>query len=272
MRRSLKACFALFRIRVAESLQYRASALAGASVGVFWALIEIAVYSIFYKHAQNAQAASLTLGQMVSYIWMGQILWVIQFMNIDGDILSKITNGDVGVELCRPIDLYFHWFSKSAAGRLGGFWWRGTITVIAGLLMPAAYRLSAPASIAGFIFFLLSAVSAFLLCASYGMLITAIRLGITWGDGPTYILMLFSGVLSGGYLPLQMWPDFLQGFLLVQPFPGNLDLPLRLYVGSMPPEQAVFAISLQLGWTVVFILTGRMIMRRKLKTIIVQGG
>jgi ABC-2 type transport system permease protein len=271
--RSLKACLSLFRLKTAESLQYRTAALAGASISVFWVLIDITVYTVFYRYADNRGAdIALSFSQMTSYIWIGQALWPLQPMSIDGEILNAIINGNVGIELCRPLDLYFHWFAKSAAGRLGGFWWRAAIIVAAGLLLPGAYALGGPASPEGLLVFLLSAISAFLLASSYGMLIASVRLGITWGEGPTYILMLLGGVLSGGYLPLQLWPDFLQKFLYFQPFAGWLDLPVRLYVGSMLPKDATGAVALQLGWTAAFIVAGRLLMRRKLRNIIVQGG
>ena len=119
---------------------------------------------------------------------------------------------------------------------------------------------------------LISLAGAFLLCTSYGMLVCAVRLNITWGEGPTYIILLLGGVLSGGYLPLQLWPDFMQRFLLVQPFAGYLDLPLRLYLGTLSPRDGVWAVSLQLMWTVVFMAAGKLLMQRRLKNIVIQGG
>ena len=43
MRRTLKASWSLFKIRSAEGLQYRLAALSGATVSVFWALIEAVI-------------------------------------------------------------------------------------------------------------------------------------------------------------------------------------------------------------------------------------
>ena len=149
---------------------------------------------------------------------------------------------------------------------------RGGLIALTGFLMPASIRLMMPASITGFFLFLLSAAGAFLLCTAYGMLVTAVRLNITWGEGPTYMLLLVSGVLSGGYLPLQLWPDALQKVLLYQPFAGYLDIPVRLYVGSMPASQGVFAILIQLFWILAFVWLGKALIGRKLKTLIIQGG
>lgn len=272
---NIRACCSLFRIKTAEGFQYRLAGLAGASTGIFWVLIEIMVYSVFYRFAQNQEAgisAGLTLKQVITYSWLAQVLFLMQPMNIDAEILKKITNGDVGVEMCRPLDLYFHWFAKTAAGRLTPLFWRGTVTLLAGILMPEAWRMLPPASQNGLILMLISTFSAFLLCSSYAMLVCAIRLNITWGDGPTYIMMLIGGVLSGGYLPLQLWPEALQKLLFYQPFAGYLDIPIRLYLGTIVPTDAGRAICLQLLWSCAFILFGKALMTKRLKTVIIQGG
>ncbi len=272
---TLRACLSLFVIKTAEGFQYRLSGLAGATTSIFWALIEIMVYIVFYQYADNKSAgllAGLDLRQVITYSWLAQVLFPIQPMSIDSDILKKITNGDVGIEMCRPLDLYSHWFAKTAAARLTPLFWRGSVVLLAGMLMPPFYRLQAPASLYGLLCMLLSLLGALLLCTSFGMVMCAIRLNITWGDGPTYIIMLVGSVLSGSYLPLKLWPDFLQKFLLLQPFAGYLDIPLRLYLGVLPPADAVWAVGLQLLWSIIFIILGRTLMSIRLNRIIVQGG
>jgi ABC-2 type transport system permease protein len=270
-----RACISIFRIKTAEGFQYRIAGIAGASISIFWALIEITVYTIFYKFADNTDAGSiagLSLRQIVSYSWLTQLLFMMQPTSIDAEILGKITSGDIGIEMCRPLDLYYHWFAKTAASRLTPMFWRGSVTFLFAIIMPVSYRLSLPASIPGFACMLVSTFSAFLLCTAFAMFVSAIRVSITWGEGPTYIIMLIGCVLSGGYLPLQLWPEFLQGFLLIQPFAGYLDIPLRLYLGTMAPADAIWAIGLQLLWTAAFIAAGKLIMSKQLRKIIVQGG
>ncbi len=271
-RRTLRACLSLFRIRFAQGLQYRAAALANASIALFWALLEILVYSVFYTHGNYRQNTPMTLGQVISYVWLAQAMLSFANISLDGELRGKITSGDVALELCRPLDFYWHWFAKTMAGRQGDYALRALLTLLVGLLMPAALRLSGPASLGGFLLFWLSIISAFLLCGAYTMLMAAMRLGITWGDGPTNMLMLLASIMSGAFLPLQLWPDVIQKALLLQPFAGMIDIPLRLYLGTMPIDQAMPAIGLQLIWTAVFILAGRLLTRKRLADIIVQGG
>jgi ABC-2 type transport system permease protein len=272
-KRTWKACRSLFRVRFAEGLRYRAAAFSGALVSVFWGFIKCVIFSAFYEYGRNGTKGNgLELSQAISYVWLAQGLFMLQAMSVDADILGKIKNGDIGVELCRPLGLYAHWFAKSAAGRLGGAWLSGLIAVLAGFCMPAGWALGLPASAWGFILFLVTAAMAFLQCSGYAMLVTSIRVDITWGDGPAYILMLLGGVLSGAVFPLRLWPDCMQTFLRLQPFAGFTDIPAQLWVGSLRPSDALPAMALQLFWSLAFIALGRAIMRRRLKSVIIQGG
>ena len=272
MTKTIKACGALFKVRVAEHLQYRASALANSGNTIFYGLLLIAIFTVFFTFG-DASGAAITLGQTVSYIWLAQIFYgIFGNLNIDSDLREKIIDGDVALELCRPLDLYVHWFAHIAANRLGGGFWRMVITTLVALVMPSAFRLALPGSAVGIALFLLSLCSALLLCTAFIMLLVALRLGLTWGDGPIYILVCVGIALSGGLMPLQLWPDFMQRLLLFQPFAGILDIPLRLYIGSLPYYDALWAIGLQLVWAVVFIASGKILMQRRLSTLIVQGG
>jgi ABC-2 type transport system permease protein len=270
---SLKTGFSLLRIRTLDALQYRMSALSGASVGILWGLIEITVFIVFYKYADNRSAAmALSLKQTVTYTWLSEAFLRMLTLGQDNDLYAKITNGDVGVELCRPLDLYTYWFFQTAAGKIGSTWWIAIITVVVGIILPGNYHMSGPASPLFFLLFCISLLSAFLLCNAFVMLMTAVEIGVAWGAGPSNMILHAAAVYSGTYLPLQLWPNFMQKFLYIQPFAGCSDLPLRLFVGSTRLSEAAATIGLQLGWTALFIIAGRLIMRHKLKNIVVQGG
>lgn len=271
--RTFRACRSLFRIKMAETFSYRVSALTGAMIGVFWGILECVMYTVFFKYSSNASAGGngMTLSQTISYVWLAEGFLFLNLGNIDGDIMAKINSGDIGTELCRPLDLYFHWFSKTAAGKLGMGWIRCALTLTAAALMPADYALKGPASAKAAALFLLSVSAALFISTAYGMLLTAIRLNVTWGNGPVYMVGLAAMILSGSYLPLRLWPDFMQGFLRLQPFAGATDTPMQIYVGSLTPAEALPAIAVQAAWTAIFIAAGRILMGIRLKTIVIQG-
>lgn len=272
---TLRTWLSIFRIRMMEGFQYRIAALSGATVGTFWGLIEITVLSVFYHHSASPHAgiaAGLSLPQVVTYVWLAQVLFTMQFHGVDGEIGKKIISGDIGVELCRPMHLYSHWFAKTAAGKVAPSFMRGIPILLISLLMPVSYRLIPPASFAGLMCTVLTGISAFILCSAYGMLATSMRMNIPWGDGPIYMMVVLAGVLSGAYLPLRLWPDWMQTFLRYQPFAGYLDYPIQFYLGTMAPREVGWALMMQSLWALTFILLGKWVMDRQLRTVIVQGG
>ena len=277
-RRTLKAGLSLFKIRIAEGLQYRLAALSGATVSIFWALIEIVVLTVFFTYGNNTSENinGMTLAQGIAYIWMTQSLYGLLSMGIDEDIRAKITGGNVSVELCRPLDLYWHWFARSSAGAVSATVLRGGFVYICGavisLLGFVHIGAAPPASFLNFALFLLSVFEALVFATAFRMFLLAIRLGVEWGDGPLNLVMVFAGILSGAYLPLQLWPDFMQAFLRLQPFAASLDTPVKLYIGSVGLADGLVSVAFQAVWIVAFVISGRLIMKQKIKNIVVQGG
>jgi ABC-2 type transport system permease protein len=201
-----------------------------------------------------------------------EILLALTPYNVEGEFLEKINSGDIGTELCRPFDLYTLWFMKQAAGRLVPLFWRGLPLLIVGLIMPAGWRLGPPAAASGVLLMLLSCVFSLFLCSAYAMFVTVIRMNVSWGDGPMYMILTFGQVFSGAFLPLQLWPDFLQKILFFQPFAGYIDIPLRFYNGTISGNDAYTAFLMQIVWIFIFIAAGKLLMRSRLRKVIVQGG
>ena len=272
MSRTLKACRSLFTIRVAETLQYRAAGLANSSISIVWSVLQIIMFTVFFTFG-DAAGAAMTLLQAVTYVWLTQIMWsFVGYFTIDDEIREKIISGNVALDLCRPLDIYAHWYARTIANRVGSTAWRAVFTIVAGIVVPAALRLSPPASIAGFLLFFVSICVGALLCTAFAMLMAAVRLGLTWGEGPTYMLEMVGVLLNGTYFPLALWPDVMQRLLVFQPFAGLMDIPFRLYLGMLAPADALWAIGLQIFWVVVFIAVGRLLLNRRVSQLIVQGG
>ena len=237
--------------------------------------MEIIVFTIFYNFGALPNTSALSLPQLITIIWLKQGIFPLNNILIEPELRRKIISGDVALDLCRPLDFYNHWFIRSTAGRISRAWGRAFFIVITAMVLSPlvpSLRLGPPASLASFAFFCVSLFISFFFTSAFVMFSTALRLRVSWGDGPTYILELAAMILGGTYLPLQLWPDMMQRLLLLQPFAGHLDIAMRLYVGSMEYSAAWPALLLQLGWTLFFVYVGRWVLARNLNSIIVQGG
>lgn len=106
-----------------------------------------------------------------------------------------------------------------------------------GVLLPAPWGLSAPASAAG-VAAAVGALAVPLSCA-FGMLLVINMLWIERGAGIGPLLSSAAYVFSGTVVPLSLYPGAAGNALRLLPFAGLMDIPCGLYTGMLPPEAAL---------------------------------
>ena len=264
----------ILRMQLTSRLQYRMALWAGMATNAFWGFVHVVIIMTFYRYGQQgALGSGMTMTQAVSYAWLAQIvLHLLPNISADGEVREKIRNGDIGVELCRPLDLYAHWYARAVASRLGAFLQRFGFVAAFAMLLPEPYRLQPPASVAGLAASLLALSMGLLLSCSLVGIAYVMLLRVSWGDGPVQMLITTVEILSGAYLPLQLWPIWAQRILLLQPFAGIMDIPLRLYIGTLSPNAVWGVLVLQALWMSAMVAFGRLWMKRSLTHLVVQGG
>ena len=85
-------------------------------------------------------------------------------------------------------------------------------------------------------------------------------------------MVAIGSLLSGGVVPIPMMPKAVQTVLNFFPFRYVSDLPYRIYIGNINGLDALIQIGIQIAWTIGLIIVGKLIMNRKLKKLVVQGG
>jgi ABC-2 type transport system permease protein len=78
-----------------------------------------------------------------------------------------------------------------------------------------------------------------------------------------------SGLLAGVIVPLHLFPDWGRAVAYATPFPAMLQAPADLWVGrGAVPE----LLAMQAAWAVVTLAVGRLVLRRGVAKLVVQGG
>ena len=258
------------KLNIKKVVQYRASAISGVFTQLFFGFMYIALYTAFLKTGKS----DFTQRQMVSYVWLGQVFFVAfnYFDTCKQEISRKIMNGDYAYEMIRPINLYDNWFQIVYSKPLGHLLVRGLPVIVITLLLPCGLGLMLPPSIECFVLFIISTTISSLLIASISMLSYVITLYTLSSSGVFAFMVAIGNLLSGGIIPIPMMPKSVQVVLNFFPFRYVSDLPYRLYIGNISGNNALFQICIQIAWTIGLIVIGKLIMNRKLKKIVVQGG
>ena len=259
----------LFKMSFKGELQYRAKALSGVLTQVFWGLMYIYLYTAFMG---GKIIEGFSISQMISYVWIGQAFFVLRFTDLPKNCAKEIENGNVCYKFVRPVDLYNQWYTEHFGYKLSATLIRCVPLTIVAFLLPPSMRLMFPNSFASFILFAIALLIGALITSSISMITVFLTFKTMSAKGTATIINTVCGVLGGMYVPLVFMPQSVQNVLNYLPFRFIMDLPARIYVGNIPPIEALKLISIAIAWLIILVLVGKLLMKQASKNTIIQGG
>ena len=266
----MKGYISYFKSELLVGLQYKTSAIAGLMTQFFWGLLYVLVYEAFYAHAS---VDNISFSQLMCYVWLNQAFFSLIAPGVkDNQILEQIKNGTVAYELCRPYDLYWWWYLKHLAKRYAACLLRCAPVIIFAFVIPAPYNLTLPASIAAFALFLISLFLGSLITAGIGMIIQIITFFTYHDKGISSLISIIQGLLQGFDVPLPLLPIILLTLTEFLPFRLISDLSQRIYSGNIGIIYGLQSILLQIIWIIILIVGGKLMMKKALTKVTIQGG
>lgn len=268
----MKAYFSIFRIRMQEALQYRAAAWAGVCTQFFWGFMRIMIYQAFYESSDRVMP--MEFRQLCTYIWLQQaFLYCFELWSgRDGELFAKITDGSVAYELCRPMELYHHWFARILAGRMGGAALRCVPLLVVTVFLPYPYRLLLPQSAAQLLIFAAALVTGTMITAAVSMLIYVLTFKTLNPSGTLTVFAAISELFAGTVLVLPFMPQKMQSVAMFLPFRYMADFPFRVCSGDIALADSLWQLGAALAWLAALWVIGNWGMKRVLRTAVIQGG
>jgi ABC-2 type transport system permease protein len=273
---ALRPYAAAFAARFQLMLQYRAAALAGFATQCWWGATKVMIYAAFYG-AAVASDAPLSLSQTITYTWLAQGLLALSPWSADPEIGLAARSGAVGYDRLRPIDTYGWWYARAAAWLIARAAPRlGLMLLFAAVALPLAglgeWSCRPPASAAAAALFAVSLALGVALSASVLVLLNIVAVVTLDDRGVNALIAALIVAFSGNLVPIALYPDALQPFLLLQPFAGLLDIPLRIYTGALVGTNALTGLGVQAFWALALMLVGRRALARTMTRLQMQGG
>lgn len=267
----MKKYVSFFRMRFSMGLQYRKAALAGMSTQFVWGAMEILLFKAFYE--AEAAAFPMEFSALSSYIWLQQAFLALYMMwFLEREIFDSITSGGIAYELCRPLDLYSMWFSRNIANRLSKALLRCFPILLLAALLPKPYGMQAPKNVVSFFVFLLSMGLALIVTVAFCMILYLLCFYTISPLGIKMVLFSMVEFFSGAVIPLPFLPDGIRQLCELLPFASMQNVPFRIYSGDLTGWNGIFAVLLQIFWSVVLIIFGKWMFQKALRRVVVQGG
>jgi ABC-2 type transport system permease protein len=134
------------------------------------------------------------------------------------------------------------------------------------------WALRAPPSFGAGTLFAISMIAVLFLSSAITTLLNISVVAMVSEQGINAITNSLVIILSGMVVPLPLFPNWAQIFLLVQPLGGLVDIPNRIYFANLTNSAALMGIGLQIFWTLALVIFGQLLMVRTMGRVQVQGG
>lgn len=250
-----------------QGFTYAGFTWASMAVNLFGIIVTYYVWMAVY--GGKTVMHGISRDQMVSYIILaGVLLSGVQF-GLNLYISEIIQNGQVAMDMLRPVDFQLSLFSA----RIGGFISFLIVQCIPVFALASLlFGMSLPKNATSALLFLVSLAMAIIITFFIEFIIGLIAFytNSVWGLQHMKDAVLFFS--TGALIPIAFFPDWLQTIVLALPFKDMVYTPVAIYMGLLSGEQALKALLFQFVWLAVLMVCSRVFFHIAIKKITVQGG
>ncbi|QKW36028.1 ABC-2 family transporter protein [Actinomadura sp. NAK00032] len=184
------------------------------------------------------------------------------------DLTERIRNGDVAIDLYRPVGLQGWWLADDLGRAAGSLLLRGGPPLVAGALV-FPFRAPAPANLAAFEVALVLAVT-----VGFGLRYL-VALGMFWlhdDRGLQAVTLVMSLFFSGMILPLVVFPGRLGDVARALPWSAQIQVPADVFLGRHTGAGLLGALAFQAAWAAALLGAGALLTRAARRKLVVHGG
>ncbi len=256
----------VLRTAARQQWVYRAELwLRAISMALFMSIF-IALWSTAFGASGNTQLSGYSLPMVVWYLAMTETI-TLSTSRIFAEIGEAVRAGDLAYTLARPLSYPFY----QVANSLGNSAPRFALNMLTGTVVVGIATGQVAGSLPGLLAFWGMAVLALLLDALISVLI---GLAAFWIEETLPIFWIYQKLLftvGGLFLPLEMFPDWLQRLSRWLPFQFITYAPARAFV-AFDWQQVLWAVSGQLVYLLVTAALVLLVWQLAQRRLVVHGG
>ncbi|MEU4237537.1 ABC-2 family transporter protein [Actinoplanes sp. NPDC026619] len=256
---------ALARAAARAALAYRLSLLLGMGAVLVQLVALLAVWRVVLA---QSPINGFTWPQMRAYLLVAFAAGIVVSILGDFRMAYRILDGDVALDLVKPVDYQKARFAES----LGGLWIElALIGVVVGVTLAFTGGVDLPAGAGAALF-----VASMLLLVPLKFLIVYVStLACFWTQnfmGVQWARLAVVNLLSGALIPLVYLPHWLATAAQWSPFAGLTSTPALIFLGRVDAGEGLLLVAVQLGWVLVLWFGARLVWRAALRRLTVNGG
>ncbi len=239
---------------------------------ILYCFVMYYVWRAVFESSGSGTFMDFSMNDMVVYLFVSNITSYFASTNVMANVGEEIKDGSVAMRLLKPVNynisLMFQELGQSLA--------LTCLIIIPTIIGVEIYRFCVSGMLMfntlGFLLYLLSMIMAYIIAFYLDLCFAFMAFFVKniWGFS-----MLKTGIvkfLSGSAIPLAFMPEMLKNILEILPFASLSYTPVMLYMGKYDTYQTIFCLLLQAVWCIVFIFAARLIWKKAIRYLCVQGG
>jgi ABC-2 type transport system permease protein len=232
--------------------------------------IEVAIWRALYHGITEVSTSvgAVSLRDMVTYAIISTGLSIFIANTNINKINLKINNGQIAIDLIRPINFQIYLFSEMLGQILYDIVIKLIPLIMISILLFGIY-FSGPLPL---LLFVISVINAVLLNFIITYIIGLLAFWYTQAWQLDYLFQYVMIFLSGAWIPLWFFPGILRDIIDFLPFNLIYYVPLTIYLHKISYGVSWLLIIKQLVWLFIFVMVEKVVWKKAVKKIVVQGG
>ena len=225
-------------------------------------------YVLLAVYRERTEVGGFDAVDALTFTFVAQSMIMVVGMFGDSEMAARIRTGDVEADLFRPVD--FHaWWAAVAYGKAAFYAiFRGIVPFLVGGLV---FELRLPA-VSTWPWFVASVLAAAGVAFGWRFLLGLSAFWLLDDRGPAGLGQMAAIFLSGMFVPVVFFPDWLESTARALPFASMLQVPAEVFLGKHAGAGAARVLAVQVAWALALAVAGRLVLARAVRRVVVQGG
>jgi len=263
-----KKYLAVLKINWIQALEYRANALVGVVAIFSGLLIEYQIWNLIFVSQNVDSIKGFSFHELMVFIFLSIMVGQLKSSwHTSGEMIEGIRTGDINKYLIRPISYYNYHFMmfigvNSLYYTVYSVLLLFLIIIFPGLIFPTLINIIG--------FFMALFISVFL---SYSIYYIMICLAFWFGEVRALVVAynLSMIILSGQYIPIRLFPDYLLDIIYYTPLMYLVDFPVSIATGKIAFEDWASNFMISILWCVIMWFLGSIVYNKGIRSYEAYG-
>lgn len=268
----LKKYFIFTKSGMQTMIAYRGQVALWFIGGVINAVLMGLLWWAIYTFSPDPVIGGYTFPQMLMYVLLTSIVGEVTYAETMGTITDDVHYGLIGMRLMKPINYRAQLAFTSFGTFVSKFIIIGVPMILVGTLVAVFGFNLTGITWYNILLFIPACVLALLMEDAIQFLFGQLAFRTHAMFGVHSMANIITQFLSGGIVPLALFPIWAQNILYYTPFPTLYSMPVRLFLGQLSWVELGISVAISVAWIIVLNVLGQLMYKTSVRKVVVFGG